>query len=135
MTAPLPQLNPRKVQELAPVEQRRIPRHEVRTAGILIHGRSLESAPCILRNVSPLGARVRLKAPQFLSRPLFLLIMRTGSAFEAKIIWSRGGELGLALKSRLDLESPKSEAEWAARKLWRRRRPAGPALPAVEDEA
>ncbi|HEY9216503.1 MAG TPA: PilZ domain-containing protein [Phenylobacterium sp.] len=120
-------LNPRKVQELAPVEQRRIPRHEVRTAGFLVHGRSLDSAPCVLRNVSPLGARVRLKAPQFLSRPLYLVIVQTGSAFEAKIIWSRGGELGLSLQRRLDLETPKSEAEWAARRIWRRHMPRGAA--------
>jgi hypothetical protein len=101
------------------LEHRRAPRQEVAVRGLLVHGRPLQAIACTIRDVSATGARVKLKASEFLSRPVYMVIAKTGAAFQAEIAWSRDGELGLAFKGRLDLAAPKTELEVAMARLWK----------------
>ncbi|HEY9217506.1 MAG TPA: PilZ domain-containing protein [Phenylobacterium sp.] len=102
----------------ATTNHRRAPRQSVLTKGLLIHGRSSLSVPCTIRDVSSLGARVKLSTPEILSRPIYLVIVRNGAAFEAEIAWAKSGELGLQFKGRLNLGAPKTDIEKIAAGLW-----------------
>lgn len=99
-------------------EHRRAPRKEVLVGGLVIHGRSAQAEPCVIRDVSATGARVKLKSVQFLSRPLYVVIAKTGAAFEAEIAWCRKAEIGLSFKARLNLADPRSDIERTAARLW-----------------
>ncbi|HEX2562071.1 PilZ domain-containing protein [Phenylobacterium sp.] len=99
-------------------EHRRAPRRDVSVAGLLLHGRSTQAEPCTIRDVSATGARVKLKSAQLLSRPIYLLIAKTGAAFEADIAWCRDAEIGLSFKARLNLADPRSDIERTAARLW-----------------
>lgn len=116
MDAPLSEPAPARTRKRA--EHRRAPRREVLLHGLLIHGPSAQTAACVVRDVSVTGARVRLRAPQLLSRPLHLLIAKNGAGFQAEIAWCKDGELGLVFKSRLNLAEPTSEIEKTAGRLW-----------------
>src|SRR5690606_35974604 len=104
--------------KIDPVEQRRAPRRDVSVAGLVLHGPATQAEPCVIRDVSATGARVRLKAAQLLSRPVYLVIVKTGLAFEADIAWCRDAEIGLQFKSRLILTDPRSDVERTAARLW-----------------
>lgn len=99
-------------------EHRRAERRDVLLNGLLIHGRSAQAEACVIRDVSTTGARVKLKSVQFLSRPLYVVIARTGAAFEADVAWCREAEIGLAFKARLNLADPRSDIEKTAARLW-----------------
>lgn len=99
-------------------EHRRAPRRDVLLSGLVIHGQPAQAEPCVIRDVSATGARVKLKTMQFLSRPLYVVIAKTGAAFEADIAWCREAEIGLSFKSRLNLADPRSDIERAAARLW-----------------
>lgn len=101
-----------------PAEHRRAPRRDVAVAGLVLHGRAAQPETCVIRDVSATGARVKLKAAQLLSRPVYLVIAKTGAAFEADIAWCRDAEIGLSFKSRLNLTDPRSEVERTAARLW-----------------
>lgn len=87
--------------------------------GLLVHGRALQTVGCTIRDVSATGARVKLKTPEILSRPVHLIIGKTGAAFQAEIAWCRDSELGLAFKGRLNLADPKSDLEMTMARLWK----------------
>ena len=91
-------------------------------AGILIYGPSAFTMDCTIRNLSPQGARVRILGPAHFADPLILLAPAADEAFEAKISWSQGAELGLSFVRSVDLRAPVSEAEKSARRLWIERR-------------
>ena len=57
-----------------------------------------------------------------LADPLILLAPASDQAFEAHISWSEGAELGLSFVRPVDLHTPASEGEKAARRLWIERR-------------
>lgn len=99
-------------------EHRRAERRDVLLNGLLIHGRAAQAEPCVIRDVSATGARVKLKSVQFLSRPLYVVIARTGAAFEAEVAWCREAEIGLSFKARLNLADPRSDIEKTAARLW-----------------
>lgn len=99
-------------------EHRRAPRRDVLVSGLLIHGRAAQAEPCVIRDVSATGARVKLKSVQFLSRPLYVVIAKTGAAFEADIAWCREAEIGLSFKARLNLADPRTDIERTAASLW-----------------
>lgn len=99
-------------------EHRRAPRRDVLVGGLLIHGRAAQAEPCVIRDISATGARVKLKSVQFLSRPLYVVIAKTGAAFEADIAWCREAEIGLSFKARLNLADPRSDIERTAARLW-----------------
>lgn len=105
-------------------DHRRAPRRGVVTHGVLIHSRALQGVRCTIRDVSSTGARIRLKAPEILSRPLHLVIDQTGAAFEAEIAWARAGEIGLSFKRRLNLTEAKSELEKSMLRCWKAMPPA-----------
>lgn len=99
-------------------EHRRAQRKDVSVGGLVIHGRSAQAEPCVIRDISATGARVKLKSVQFLSRPLYLVIAKTGAAFEADVAWCREAEIGLSFKARLNLADPRSDIERTAARLW-----------------
>jgi hypothetical protein len=104
--------------ESNPADHRRAPRRDVSVAGLVLHGPATRPEPCLIRDVSATGARVKLKSAQLLSRPVYLVIAKTGAAFEADIAWCRDTEIGLSFKARLNLTDPRSDVERTAARLW-----------------
>jgi hypothetical protein len=101
----------------------RSPRHRTFLAGLIIHGPSRLTADCAVRNQSEGGAQVRLSAVVHLTPPIILVIPKLEVAYEARVAWQRGSDLGLKLVHQLDLLSPSTDLERLAHALLIERKP------------
>jgi len=99
-------------------ERRASPRTRALLAGILIHGPAALTLDCTIRDLSKIGARVRLAGVDALAPPLMLLVCRSGEAFEAEPAWRRGHEVGLSFLRQCDLTTAETGLEKIARRLW-----------------
>lgn len=76
------------------------------------------SLGCIIRDLSPSGARVRLSGPEPLPRIVWLVDICRGQAFEARVVWARDRDAGLKFLQMRDLNDERSPEFKAMRQLW-----------------
>lgn len=70
----------------------------------VVHGDGSSSSSCVIRDLSPDGAKIELAASVSLPKHLFLLESTKWSAYEADLIWRRGDFAGLRFLRLHDLE-------------------------------
>ena len=90
-------------------EKRPKRRNRVLLGGIVSYDDGKRSAHCTIRDITEAGARVALRGQQ-LPPAFFLINTRDRVVYEANVIWSRGGELGVSFHRtyRLaDIKDPK----------------------------
>jgi hypothetical protein len=61
---------------------------------------------CLIRDISPTGARLELSGAATIPDRFTLLVPQTGKTFEATIKWRRGDEVGVAFESGQDQPAP-----------------------------
>jgi hypothetical protein len=84
-------------------ERRDGPRVETSLPGKIISGDGFLSPACVVCDLSPRGARVRIAGGIRLPPPVALLLTEEGLLFDAAVAWRRGDETGLVLKGCRDL--------------------------------
>jgi hypothetical protein len=77
-----------------PDERRREPRHRVLLTGKLVYPRINHSADCTIRDLSPSGARLRVR-PEDLSSDPFLIVVKQAIVHGAITAWRSGAQAGL----------------------------------------
>jgi hypothetical protein len=77
---------------------------------------------CTIRNLSSGGALLDLPEGALLPPSFRLLNIGEGFAYEAKIVWRRGGALGVAFTKTTDLHSGADVKVRALRALWEKLR-------------
>ena len=102
-----------------PVAERRPnPRSRVLLSGIVTYGDGAYSFDCSFRNLSATGARVVMgKNLQFPSQ-FFLINVRDRVAYDCKVIWNKGGEVGVAFKATVPLSAITDPGLAYLKKLW-----------------
>lgn len=74
---------------------RRFARARLFGAGVLTNGdRRLN---CLIRNISPHGAQIRVSARDLLPDPSYLINLKSGAAHRAYPVWRKGSLSGLRL--------------------------------------
>ena len=87
----------------APVERRPQLRKRVLLTGIVVYANGRFSFDCTFRNLSETGARVSVgKNTQFPSE-FYLINIRDRVAYEAKVVWNSGSEVGVAFQKILPM--------------------------------
>jgi hypothetical protein len=87
----------------SPVERRPKLRKRVLLMGIVVYANGRYSFDCTFRNLSETGARVAVgKNTQFPSE-FYLINIRDRVAYEAKVIWNGGSEVGVTFKKILPM--------------------------------
>lgn len=76
------------------------------------------SYDCVIRNLSPLGARISLSNSIELPAEVGLLVIREGLLCEATVVWRRGDQAGLKFHGRHDLRRDTDPARRGVRALW-----------------
>ncbi|HWA63996.1 MAG TPA: PilZ domain-containing protein [Caulobacteraceae bacterium] len=107
------------------VEQRRNPRRRVLLSGILVHSPEELTLDCSILELSKRGARIRIPPENLIRDPIWLVNLTHGLAFRSKVVWSRGGRLGLAFAQVLDLKQADDAAPATLRRLYREHTRAG----------
>lgn len=100
-----------------PAERRPRPRSRVLLSGLVVHGGGAYSFDCSIRNLSETGARLVMKNPQFPSE-FFLINVRDRVAYDCKIVWNKGGEVGVAFKAVIALTTVADSPLAYLKQLW-----------------
>ena len=101
-----------------PADRRPSPRMRVLLSGIVVYGDGAYSFDCVFRNLSATGARiVASKGVQF-PPEFFLINVRDRVAYDCKLAWNKGGEVGVSFKATVSLSGITDPALAYLKKLW-----------------
>jgi hypothetical protein len=99
-------------------ERRPASRARVLLSGIVTYGDGAYSFDCSFRNLSTTGARVMVgKNMQFPSQ-FFLINIRDRVAYDCKVVWNKGSEIGVAFKAIVALSAITDPGLAYLKKLW-----------------
>ena len=97
-------------------------RHEARRRAFLgaklVFGAGAFTVDCVVRDISEDGARVRLPEGQPVPDILYLVEMRSGMAYEARVAWKRHPEIGLAFIHAYGLRDASESHLLGLKRLW-----------------
>lgn len=99
-------------------DQRRSPRLRALLGGKLAYGEGFFTVDCLVRDLSREGARVKLPPGQAVPARLYFLELRSGSAFEARVVWRRHPEIGLEFTGVCALEDDANPDLKVLKRLW-----------------
>jgi hypothetical protein len=104
---------------LPPAADRRPgPRTRVLLSGVVAYGKGAYSFDCAFRNLSATGARIVMgKNMQFPSE-FFLINVRDRVAYDCKLVWNKGGEVGVNFKATVPLSGAVDPGLAYLKKLW-----------------
>ena len=100
------------------LERRRVRRNRVLLRGKLVFDGGKLSTDCIVRDMSVWGARVRMPTELILRDDLYLIESQNCMAYESKVIWKKGHDLGLQFLARRDLEATTVPMLRDMREMW-----------------
>ena len=101
-----------------PAERRPSPRSRVLLSGIVVYGDGAYSFDCAFRNLSATGARLAMRNSVQFPSQFFLINIRDRAAYDCKLVWNKGGEVGVAFKATISLSSIADPALVYLKKLW-----------------
>ena len=101
-----------------PAERRPGPRTRVLLSGIVSYGDGAYSFDCAFRNLSASGARVAMGKNIQFPLEFFLINLRDRVAYDSKVVWNKGGEVGVVFKATIALSAITDPALAYLKKLW-----------------
>lgn len=98
-------------------DKRALRRNRVLLAAKFVYGEDSRFTPeCTIRNLTSGGAAVRFGSDLPLPSPITLVETRSGRAHQARIVWRRGGFIGLELSDTRELRT--AALSEPLRRLW-----------------
>lgn len=85
--------------------KRRALRRRALLSGKIAYQNGKFTIPCTIRDISELGARVRVAEGQVLPTQVFLIDIREGCAYDSIIKWQRHPDAGLEFRNRIRLDA------------------------------
>jgi hypothetical protein len=102
----------------SPAERRPNPRKRVLLVGIVVYANGAYSFDCTFRNLSETGARIVVgKNAQFPS-DFYLINIRDRVAYEAKVVWNNGSEIGVTFQNILPMSEITDPTLSFLKRLW-----------------
>jgi hypothetical protein len=99
-------------------ERRPKPRARVLLSGIVTYGDGAYSFDCSFRNLSETGARLVVGKNTVFPSEFFLINIRDRVAYECKLAWNKGTEVGVAFKATVALSAITDPSLAYLKKLW-----------------
>lgn len=85
--------------------RRRAVRHPANVTATICYGpQDSISIACTIRNISTGGALIEAAEVSLLPLAFRLLDLRQGLAYDSKVVWRRGNEVGVAFERTIDLK-------------------------------
>jgi hypothetical protein len=84
----------------------------------LVYGEGAYTVDCTIRDLSETGARVKLPEGQAVPDHVHLLELRTGVAYEARVVWKHHPEIGLEFLNRYDVSQASTPEMTILKRLW-----------------
>lgn len=111
-------MNQQNGSEPPPAERRPKPRARVLLAGIIAYGNGAYSFDCSFRNLSQTGARLTVGKNTLFPSEFFLINIRDRVAYDCKLVWNKGEEVGVTFKAVVALSAITDPDLAYLKKLW-----------------
>lgn len=89
----------------SPENKRRAPRRRALLSGKIAYHNGSFTIPCTIRDISDIGARVRIAEGQVLPTQVFLIDVREGCAYDSVTKWQSRPDAGLEFRQKIKLDS------------------------------
>lgn len=99
-------------------ERRPKARQRVLLTGIIAYDEGVHSLHCTIRNLSENGARLAITGRTLLPAHFYLINIRDRVAYDAKLVWSKSGEIGVTFNSATPLASITDPRLAFLKRLW-----------------
>lgn len=103
--------------EATPEERREAHRGRTLLNGKMVYGAGF-TADCCIRDLTPLGAKLKMAAGQASPDEFFLIVVRDGVAHRSRTLWSNAQEAGVAFEDTHDFSGPTPAYMQPMRRLW-----------------
>jgi len=104
---------------LPPVAERRPrTRKRVLLTGIITYAQGAHSFDCTFRNLSDTGARIGVGKNMPFPSEFHIINIRDRIAYDAKLVWNKGGEIGVTFKKATPLAAISDPALAFLKRLW-----------------
>jgi len=99
-------------------DRRPAARRRVLLPGLIVYAHGAFTCDCTIRNLSASGARIY--ANQHLQFPnrFYVINIRDGLAYDARVVWSNGAGVGIKFEATVTLSSNPDAAPGYLRRLW-----------------
>jgi len=97
---------------------RRAERRRALLGAKLVYGDGAFTTDCVVRDLSTTGARVKLPEGQAVPENVFLVELRSGVAYAARVVWKRHPLIGLAFIEQRDLRTADTPLLLFMKRLW-----------------
>jgi hypothetical protein len=102
----------------ASTEGRHAERRRTLLGAKLVYGNGAFTLDCVVRDISSTGARVKLPEGMAVPASVFLVEMRDGTAYAARVVWKRHPLIGLTFIERRDLRTADTPLLLFMKRLW-----------------
>jgi len=94
------------------------PRPRVLLRGLIVYGAGTFTTECVIRNLTPNGARVVVDQLSQISERFYLINIRDGVAYDAHVVWNKGLNIGVSFDALISLSENHDLMLGRLRKLW-----------------
>jgi hypothetical protein len=99
-------------------DRRPASRQRVLLPGLIVHGSGAYTCDCTFRSLSAQGARIILGQRLPFPDQFHLINIRDGTAYDARIAWKKGLEIGVKFQATIALSGKCDLAFHRLRRLW-----------------
>lgn len=99
-------------------ELRPTPRRRVLLPGLIVYANGTQTCDCTLRDLTPGGTRIVVRHLLQLPQHFHLINIRDGVAYNARLVWTKGQEMGVGFEAVISLSGSADLAVERLRKLW-----------------
>jgi hypothetical protein len=93
-------------------------RQRVLFGGKIVQQGGAYSTDCAIRDLTDVGAQLRLPAPLPIGDDFYLIEMRSGRIFHADVVWREDVALGVSFRRPDPIDDPASKDHRMLRRLW-----------------
>jgi|SRR5579859_1810825 len=86
-------------------ERRPVPRQRVLLGGLIVYRNGAFTCDCTFRSLSATGARIAVAQLSQFPTHFYVINVRDGVAYEARVVWSKGLEMGIKFEAVLSLSA------------------------------
>lgn len=104
-----------------PRQRRKEGRNRCLLTGHLAHDEGRFSVVCAIRDLSPSGARIRLRGMAPLPKSAFMLLVRDAIVYEVDVRWMRDTEVGVSFRANHSLFGAEGPELEQLRRIWKAR--------------
>ena len=105
--------------DMPPLAERRPKtRKRVLLTGIITYAEGAHSFDCTIRNLSETGARIGVGKNMPFPSDFHVINVRDRIAYDAKLVWNKGGEIGVTFKKVTPLAAITDPALGFLKRLW-----------------